>query len=178
MPEYRMKFNWDGDYDALTTILKPFYDELDAQKQEPPETEVRTDVVILPTYGSLHVIKEICEPWIEAWSGDEWGEVMSPLAHAIHIDYGLSDEDLAVLAKILWKNINEQNDWMIEEGRSYGLDEPEYRNRAAAECRKVRDRWTTEETWGPTKEAAKATLDSLPSWVFEDVKPESASLVL
>jgi hypothetical protein len=131
--------------------------------------DVQTPVVITADYASITAIHDICEPWIEAWGGDEWGESMRYLLGATHTDYGLDDEDCARVARILWKNLDALKDWMDAEGHQYGLNEPDVRERAEREARKARDYWLKGGNlgdFGDTIAKTRATIDTLPGWLF------------
>lgn len=118
-------------------------------------------------YVSIHALRDICRPWIEAWSGDEWGESMEALLQACTTNYGLSDEDCAQIALIMWNNLQSQREWMDTEGYMYGLTGND--EHAAEEAREARDYWLAGGNLGTDqdKEIAKALIESLPGWVFK-----------
>lgn len=123
-----------------------------------------------PTYGAINAVRDICEPWIEIWSGDEWGESMRDLHGAAHTSYGLSDEDCATLAEILLRNVIAMHKWVEFEGHDYGLSTPEQEVQARAEATRLRDYWLKGGnlgTWGTTAEDAKAVIDTMPDWMFD-----------
>lgn len=126
-------------------------------------------VKILPTYASIECVRDICEVWIEAWSGDEWGESMDSLLSASHTSYGLDDEDCAVLARMLIRNLGVMKKWMDAEGRSYGLTSDELEAKLQERSRELREYWRKGGnlgSWEPAELAANETLDTLPGWLF------------
>lgn len=126
--------------------------------------------MIRPQYGAIEAVRDITEPWIAIWDGDEWGESMWSLHGATHTSYGLSDEDCATVAEILLRNLIEQREWMEEEGKSYGLSEPEQEVKARKEATRLRDYWLKGGNLGDfhtTIEDAKSSIDQIPAWMFE-----------
>jgi hypothetical protein len=133
-------------------------------------------VIVKPAYVSIESVREICEPWIELWGGDEWGDVMRALHMASTTDYGFSDEDCAlftsklienlIIMKINWRDLGEDL-W------GYGYS-PEDGKKAVAEtrrkCRVIRDTWLDGDTFNfpERNKIVKETLDSLPKWLFEE----------
>lgn len=136
-----------------------------------------SSVVVLPTYASIECVRDISEPWITLWSGDEWGEVMQSLHGACHTDYGFSDEDCALFASKLIENLEIMKRFW--EGDNYGLwgygyDSGDGGEEALAKARKEaterRDYWRKggNLNWEPAVTAANKTIDTLPTWLFED----------
>lgn len=126
-------------------------------------------IKVEPDYISISAIADICEPWIEIWSGDEWGESLRAAHSATHTDYGLSDEDCATIAEIVVRNVIEQKVWMDEEGRDYELSSDELEATAAQEAREQRDYWLKGGNlgeWRGAPDIAKRTIDQLPGWLF------------
>jgi hypothetical protein len=126
-------------------------------------------VKVAPEYASIECVRNLCEPWLEIWGGDEWGESMRDLHGACHTSYGFSDEDCALFASKLFENLAAQKAWMDDEGKGYGLTTPEQNAEAAARCRELRDYWQKGGNltdWEPAVKAANETLDTVPAWVF------------
>lgn len=134
---------------------------------------------VLPAYASINAVRDICEPWIELWGGDEWGESMRDLHGAAHTSYGLSDEDCATVAEILIRNVIAlKEEWIEGEDYDmwgYGYDD-ESGPAALAETRKksseARDYWLKGGNLGDfsrTIQDAKETIEQMPAWLFEDV---------
>jgi hypothetical protein len=133
------------------------------------EPQVNPTPRVQPDYASINAVKSICRPWIEIWSGDEWGDVMHPLYDAIHTDYGLSDEDVAQLTQILCDNVVSMHEWMLNEGMDYGVCTEEDMENAAKEARESRDYWLNGgnlTSFDHAKRVAKETVDTLPRWLF------------
>lgn len=125
-------------------------------------------VIITPQYASINAAADIAEPWIQLWSGDEWGESMTSLHGACHTSYGFTDEDCALFASKLWENLLAQKNWVDTEGRTYGFWEPVQIAATQERCRELRDYW---KQGGNIKQepyisAANETLDTIPAWVF------------
>lgn len=130
---------------------------------------METSIKVLPSYASINAVVEICEPWIELWGGDEWGESMQNLAAACHTDYGFSDEDCALFASKLFENLEWQKRWVDEEGYAYGFKEPEDIKRVQEKAREVREYWRKGgnlTTWQPAIDAANETINTMPGWLF------------
>ncbi len=133
-------------------------------------------ITVKPEYVSINAVRDIAEPWIDLWGGDEWGESMRDALGASHTSYGFTDEDCATIAEILINNLIPMYDWAHDYGSGpwgYGWD-AEDGERAVAETRKTareaRDYWLNGGNlgdWadGPVK--AKETIDQLPNWLFE-----------
>ena len=128
-----------------------------------------TEVLVTPEYVSIQCIRDICEPWLEIWGGDEWGDSMWNLHGAAHTSYGLSDQECAVIAKMLVDNVIIMKDWVDNEGSDYGfLDNFEH---ARKESTQRRDYWLKGGNlgdWADGPAKAKATIDTLPDWMFEN----------
>lgn len=126
---------------------------------------------VQPNFVSINTVTNICEPWIELWGGDEWGESMSSLLSACHTSYGFSDEDCALFAQKLLDNLDSQHDWMLEEGYSYGFMEEDDLARTRKEACEQRDYWLNGGNFSgdePSKKIAAETIATLPSWLFDD----------
>lgn len=125
--------------------------------------------IVKPHYASIQPARDLVEPWIDIWGGDEWGDSMRALHDAAHTNYGFSDEDCALFADRLLANLFQQKVWMDEEGVDYNLSSPESEAQARAECRKSRDYWLKGGNLGDAETAriAKETMDQLPTWMFE-----------
>lgn len=127
--------------------------------------------MIRPTYGAIEPVRDICEPWVEIWSGDEWGESMEGLLAASHTSYGLDDADCALIAAILLRNVIAQHEWMEEEGHSYGLSMPDDEEQARKEATESRDYWLKGGNLGSfhtTIEDAKSSIAQMPDWMFNE----------
>jgi hypothetical protein len=129
-----------------------------------------TAVVVTPDYASINAVRGICEPWIELWGGDEWGESMLDLHGACHTDYGFVDEDCALFATRLVANLESQYEWMIEEGYQYDFMQRDAVESVRVKCRKLRDHWLE---GGNLKSeyasaVAKATIDTMPTWLYDE----------
>jgi hypothetical protein len=121
--------------------------------------------MIRPKYGAIESVRDICEPWVEIWSGDEWGESMQDLLGASHTSYGLADDDCAIVAEILLRNLIAGKEWADE----YDID-PEVEADARAESTRLRDYWLKGGNLGDfhtTIEDAKSSIDQMPDWMFE-----------
>lgn len=132
---------------------------------------VRKVANIQPTYASIECVRDICEPWIQHWGGDEWGESMYSLHSAAHTSYGFSDEDCALFAAKLLENLCDQKEWIVDEGKDYGFCEPDEIAAVQAKCRELRDYWRKGgnlSSWEPAVKAANTTVDTLPGWLFGD----------
>lgn len=126
-------------------------------------------VKVTPDYASISCVAALCEPWIELWGGDEWGDSMRNLHGACHTDYGFSDEDCALFASKLFENLMIHKQWVDEEGHSYGFWQADDVESVQAECREIREYWAKGGNltdWEPAIQAAKATLETIPGWVF------------
>lgn len=123
---------------------------------------------IEPKYAAINAVSGIAEPWIELWSGDEWGESMQSLHGACHTSYGFSDEDCALFASRLWVNLMEQYEWVITEGKSYGFWDPDNVKRTQERCRELRDYWLAGGNLkdDASRAEAKAVIEQMPEWVF------------
>lgn len=132
-------------------------------------------VEVQPTYASIACVVDLCEPWIEIWSGDEWGESMDALARACHTDYGFSDEDCALFASKLFENLEAQKDWVLAEGYQYDFWEEDRVSAAEEKCRELREYWKKGGNltdWEPAIQAANETLKVIPGWVFGEPRPK------
>ena len=121
-------------------------------------------ISVVPRYGSISAIRDICEPWIDYWSGDEWGESMVNLHGAAKTSYGFSDEDCALFAGKLLENLIVAKEWADEYKQDKG-----YKEKVQAEARGSRDYWLAGGNlgdWGTTKEDAKSVIDQMPAWLF------------
>jgi hypothetical protein len=125
-----------------------------------------SEVKITPDYQSINAVTDICEPWIEIWSGDEWGESMSSLHSACHTSYGFSDEDCALLASVLIRNLEIMKEWINNEGRLYGLHVPEDIAEAQEKSRNLREYWRDGGNLSYPTQSVTETIDSLPGWMF------------
>lgn len=171
-----MSFDWpDDQQDELREVLQPLSDAIKERNPENP-TEVSADKgAFTPEadYIAISTLVECCEPWIDLWGGDEWGENMRNLAGACHTDYGFSDQDCALFAGKLLENLIAQKEWMDDEGRDYGLSEPDEEARVRAEAREKRDYWLKGGNlgdWADSPAKAKAVVDKLPRWMFNDAQ--------
>lgn len=145
-------------------------------EEEKKAPEITVPVVIKPEYSSIHCVADICEPWIELWGGDEWGESMRDLHGACHMDYGFSDEDCALFASKLIENlIFLKEDWIDGDGYDmwgYGYSAengPIALEETYQRCRDLRDYWSEGgnlKSFEPSKTVANETLDTLPKWLF------------
>lgn len=127
--------------------------------------------MIRPNYGAIEAVLDICEPWIEIWGGDEWGDSMFALHSAAQTSHGFYDADCAVLAEILLRNLISQQVWIEQEGHSYGISSPEQEEEARAEATRLRDYWLKGGNLGDfhtTIEDAKSSIDQMPDWMFDD----------
>lgn len=135
-----------------------------------------SSIEVPPEYVCIESIRDICEPWIELWGGDEWGESMRDLHGACHTSYGFSNEDCALFASKLIDNlIFLKEDWIDGDGYDmwgYGYDS-ENGALALAEtvkkCRDSREYWLKGGNlgdWNEGPERAKALIDTLPGWLF------------
>lgn len=133
-------------------------------------------IKVEPKYGSINAVRDICEPWIELWGGDEWGESMRDLHGASQTSYGLTDEDCATIAEILIRNVIAlKNDWIDSDGYpmwGYGYDN-ESGAKALDEVWRATDKarayWLKGGnlgTWGTTADDAKRVIDQMPLWLF------------
>lgn len=122
-------------------------------------------IEVNPSYGSIEPVREVCEVFMDLWSGDEWGESMAALHSAGHTDYGMSDEDCAVVTGMLLKYIIEQKGWMETEGRVACLWDQDEFEEAQKHCAEIRDRWLKED-FEPTRKEAEEILAKLPDWMF------------
>ena len=131
-------------------------------------------ILVTPAYASINAVADICEPWIELWGGDEWGESMLNLQGACHTNYGFSDEDCALFASKLIENLVTQREWMLYEGWAYGFMEPDALESARKRCRELRDYWLQGGNLKDERSAAdaKATIDTMPTWLFETPEEE------
>lgn len=136
-----------------------------------PEIEVR------PQYASINAVADICEPWIDLWGGDEWGESMSALHSACHTSYGFSDEDCALFASRLINNLiaTAPDSYEYSGGFwGYGWDGTDGRaalEQTRAKCQEAREYWLSGGNmgcWGTSAEDAKHVIDQMPSWLFEE----------
>lgn len=128
--------------------------------------------MIRPKYGAIESVRDICEPWIEAWGGDEWGDSMFNLHGAAHTSYGLSDEDCAVVAEILLRNVILGKEF----GDEYG--DPDREALARSEATERRDYWLKGGNlgdWATTIEDAKSSIEQMPDWFFEKGEDSAAS---
>ncbi len=126
---------------------------------------------MIARYGAIQAVRDVCEPWIEIWGGDEWGESMRDLYGAAHTSYGLMDEDCALLAEMLLRNIIAQREWIEDEGHSYGLSTPEQESYAREKATDAREYWLKGGNlgrFGSTIEDAKSVIDTMPAWMFND----------
>jgi hypothetical protein len=169
MVNVTLKFGWAGTDEELNEILRPLVEVLEGQEKQALDIDVSVPLVITPDYASINAFKSIVGPWIDCYGGDEWYDVMSPLHQAIHTDYGLDDDDLARICRILWKNIDSMHEWMESEGHDYGLSSLEEEAEAAERARGAREYWLNGGNLTNSdhaKSTAKATIDSLPRWLF------------
>lgn len=126
-------------------------------------------IKVPPRYPAIETIRDISEPWINIWSGDEWGESMSALHTACHPDYGFSNEDCAVMAQMLWDNLMSAKEWADD------YHDDEEATLEAIELAKI-----AKADWleggghgGDAAELAKNCIDQMPGWVFgEDLVEE------
>lgn len=127
-------------------------------------------VIVKPDYASIQPVRDLIEPWLEIWGGDEWGDSMRALHAAAHVDYGFSDEDCALFANKLLEYLFSQKTWIDEEGKTYGLSTVEQEREAKAECRKTRDYWLNGGNLGDKRTIAtvRSTIKKLPDWMFEE----------
>lgn len=132
------------------------------------------EVKVFPTYDSINAVRDICEPWIELWGGDEWGESMHWLHRACHTSYGFSDEDCALFASRLIENLLYAREWAEDYGSGlwgYGWDY-EDGSKALSEvrskCRELRDYWLKGGNISSHSDRARETIESMPSWLFEE----------
>lgn len=125
-------------------------------------------VKVTPDYASISSVRDICEPWISQWGGDEWGESMANLHGACHTDYCFSDEDCALFASKLIENLEVMKLWVDTEGQGYGFDEPVDIEAAQQQCREARDYWLKGGNIQSEHCIAKAkeTIDTMPGWLF------------
>jgi hypothetical protein len=135
-------------------------------------------IEVAPDYISIETVRNICEPWIDLWGGDEWGESMRDLHGACRTSHGFSDEDCALFATKLLENlISLKEEWIDREG--YGLWGYSYDDENGAlalaetrtNAREARDYWLKGGNLGdwagsPTK--AQVVIAQMPSWLFED----------
>lgn len=122
-----------------------------------------------PNYASISFVADVCEPWIDLYGGDEWGESMEALHRACHTSYGFSDDDCALFASKLLENLVHQHQWMEEEGYQYGLVEPEDQQRTEERCRGIRAHWLDGGNFSGdavTMHLAEEVNKNLPSWLF------------
>lgn len=126
---------------------------------------------IAPEYSAISAVRDICEPWIEVWGGDEWGESMFSLHAAAHTSYGFDDEDCALFATRLYENLMSQKVWMDEDGEDYGLNEPEVRKQAQTVAAERREYWLKGGNIPSEHSVAQATsvIEQMPAWLFEEV---------
>lgn len=132
---------------------------------------------VKPSYGAINAVRDICLPWIRLHGGDEWGESMSALYSACHTNYGFTDEDCALFASKLYDNLISMVHWLIMDGEppwGYGYDELNGRAALAKtqdQAAEAREYWLKGGNlgdWGTTKDDAKAVIDQMPKWLFED----------
>lgn len=134
-------------------------------------------------YSAINAVRDICEPWIELHGGNEWGESMRDALGASHTSYGFTDEDCATIAQIMINNLLSMIGWLIRDGEGpwgYGYDEEDGRLALAqtqAEAAESRDYWLAGGnlgTFGDSGDKAKAVIDQMPIWLFEDadIDPE------
>lgn len=131
---------------------------------------METKVKVIPRYASINAIRDICEPWIAQWGGDEWGESMQNLHGAAHTSYGLSDEDCATVAEILVREVVRMKDWVDTEGQGLEMDDPDDMAATRAEATRARDYWLG---GGNIKSEphitdARETIETMPTWMFEE----------
>jgi hypothetical protein len=125
-------------------------------------------MAVRPQYGAIESIRDICEPWVELWAGDEWGESMHGLLNASHTSYGLTDEDCAVVADILLRNVIAAREWASEYHDS--PEDKEAEVRARREATEMRDYWLKGGNlgeWSTTIEDAKSSIEQMPGWFFD-----------
>lgn len=121
------------------------------------------------SYVGINTAVNICEPWVELWAGDEWGESMHALIQASHTDYGLSDADCAAVAEILTRNVIDMHGWAnSEEGRDYFDADDVTLTRVREEATEAREYWLfggnlRQETEHPD---AVAVIRQLSDWMF------------
>lgn len=137
------------------------------------------EVKVFPTYESINAVRDVCEPWIELWGGDEWGESMRDLHGACHTSYGFTDEDCALFASRLIENLIASAPDSYEYGGGfwgYGWDDVNGRKaleQTRERAREARDEYLNPDKWPYTKypemyENIQETFNSMPSWLFEE----------
>lgn len=132
-----------------------------------------SEVSVKPTYAAIESLRDICEPWIALYQGDEWGDSMWQLHGASVTSHGMSDEDCAIVVALLWRNIEIQKDWADQDGWSNELVESGGIANAQAKASEARSYWLKGGNLGDfanTIADAKETIDQLPGWVFGEEK--------
>lgn len=126
-------------------------------------------MTVQPNYYSIEAVRNICEPWIQLWDGDEWGDSMWNLHGACHTSYGFSDEDCALFASKLLENLVSQKEWAVDEGADYGFANQDEIAHVQLEARKQRDYWLNGGNIQSdyAVQAATETISKLPKWLFE-----------
>lgn len=136
-------------------------------------------ITVEPHYDCIQAVRSVCKPWIEMWSGDEWGESMRNALGACHTSYGFSDEDCAAIAEILINNLLPMYEWAYEYSDGlwgYGWDGEEGGAKVLAKTRKeaskVREECLNRDQWPYTKypesyDRVEKLFASMPSWLFE-----------
>jgi hypothetical protein len=128
---------------------------------------------VAPNYCAINAVRDIVEPWIELWGGDEWGESMRSAHSAAHTSYGFTDEDCAIFAEKLLENILFMKEFWDNNGEGlwgYSFDEIDGARALAdarAESTKARDYWLE----GGNLKGDTGAVDliaQLPEWLFED----------
>jgi len=130
---------------------------------------------IKPVYASIQPVRDLCWPWIDLWGGDEWGDPMRALHAASHIDYGFSDKDCAVLARMLLRNLISQKKWMDERGPEYELSYKENEECVRARCCELREYWRNGGPLGDseTGKISTETIKLMPDWMFVDLNKDN-----
>ncbi len=127
-----------------------------------------SQVKVQSNYPSIQCIRDLCEPWIDAWGGDEWGDSMYNLHGASHTDYGFSYEDCALFAFKLIENLEAMKVWMDDEGRELGIFDPKEEAEAQERCHTIRAYWLEGGNLKSesARQRAKETLATVPGWLF------------
>lgn len=139
----------------------------------------RTVITVKADYSSIESVRDLLDPWIKHWSGDEWGESMRDLHGACHTSHGFTDEDCALFATRLLDNVIALHD-QVDGGdlEGYGMYEQVDVEKIQKECRSIREYWAKGgnlTNFQPAITNAQEQLLKMPKWMFGEEEDVTAT---